>query len=543
MVAGLRFRHLGRYADIGRLLVRYGRTDLAAAAGFDLPTGEDDEGPTDGARLADDLERLGPTFIKLGQLLSTRPDLVPPAYAEALGRLQDDVDPLPYDDVAAVMCDELGMTPSDAYEWFDETPLASASLGQVHRARLGNGHEVVVKIQRPGVRERVADDLEAIAELAELIDEHTEAGKRYGFRDLVEQFARTMADELDYRREADNLERLAEIVEPYDRIVVPLPVEKLTTGRVLTMDYVAGRKVTNIPEVARVDIDGAILASQLFQAYLDQVLVAGFFHADPHPGNLALTDDGKLALLDLGMVARVSPRLQDGLLELLMAVSEGRGEEAAAAAVRMGRRLDDFDEDGFVRAASTLVDRTSGASVADIDAGTLVMNICNAAGEHGLRLPPELALLGKALLNLDHITRELAPGFDPTDELTGHLAELMRQRVTPSRERLLSAAIEARELVEQMPARLNRMFDTLAKGDFHVKVDAFDEKELLHGLRQMANRVTMGLLLAALVVGAAMLSRADRTATLATVCFLIAAAGAVGLIIDIAFDGRRRRRA
>jgi predicted unusual protein kinase regulating ubiquinone biosynthesis (AarF/ABC1/UbiB family) len=180
--------------------------------------------------------------------------------------------------------------------------------------------------------------------------------------------------------------------------------------------------------------------------------------------------------------------------------------------------------------------------VARIEAGSLVMDICRTAGDHALRLPPELALLGKALLNLDHITRELAPDFDPTAAMQGHLAVVLRERMTPSRERLLSAAVEARDLIEQLPGRLNRVLDTVAKGDFHIRVDAFDEQELLHGIRQTANRVTMGILLAALVVGAALLSRSERTTTIAVVCFVLAAAGSVGLMIDIALDGRRRRR-
>jgi ubiquinone biosynthesis protein len=542
VVAGLRFRHLGRYADIGKLLVRYGRSDLAAAAGFGDVSTSDDVDPADAGRLADDLEKLGPTFIKLGQLLSTRPDLVSPAYAEGLARLQDDVAPMPLAEVVEVFRDQLGMSPHDAFDWFDETPLASASLGQVHRARLGNGRDVVVKVQRPGLREQVAEDMAAISELAELLDEHTDVGRRIGFGELAEQFARSMADELDYRREADNLTRLAEIVAPYERLIVPLPVHELTRERVLVMDHVGGRKVTGIPEVARTDLDGALLADHLFRAYLDQVLVAGFFHADPHPGNIVLTDDGRLGLLDLGMVARVPARLQDGLVELLLAVSEGRADTAAEVAVRMGHELDDFDREGFVRDASGLVDRAHGSSVAQIDAGTLVMNICTTAASHGLRLPPELSMLGKALLNLDHITRELAPGFDPTAAMQDHITTVIRQRVTPSRERLLAAAVEARELIEQLPSRINRMMETVAAGEFQLRVDAFDEKELLHGLRQMANRITMGLLLAALVIGAAMLSRADRTSSLATVCFLLAAGGSVLLILDIALDGRRRRR-
>jgi len=551
MVTGLRLRHLRRYGEIGRLLVRYGRSDLAREIDFeglhDHADLEDDP-PPEAAALADDLERLGPTFIKLGQLLSTRTDVLPPAYTAALSRLQDDVAPLSVDDVETVFKEELGMSVADAFDWFDPEPLASASLGQVHRARLGNGHEVVVKVQRPGVREQVADDMEAIGELAEVLDRHTDIGRRVGFGELVEQFDRTLTDELDYRREAANLRRLSEIVAQYDRLVVPLPVEEMTSRRVLTMDFVPGRKVTDLTPVGRTDVDGAALASQLFRAYLDQILVAGFFHADPHPGNVLLTPDGRLVLLDLGMVARVAPRFQDSLVQLLVGISGGQGEEAAAVAVRLGRPLDDFDEPAFIRGAAALVDRGHGVGMAHVDAGTLVMELNRLAITTGLRLPPELAMLGKALLNLDQIARILDPDFDPSACVADHADEVLRDRMRPTRERLVAAALDAREFVEELPGRMNRLMDAVSTGELRVKVDAIDEKELITGLHHMANRITTGLLLAALIVGAAMLTRVETSQelfgypALAIACFLLAAAGAVALFVTIVADGRRRRR-
>jgi ubiquinone biosynthesis protein len=551
MVTGLRLRHLRRYGELGRLLVKYGRSDLADQVQFDglAPEVRDDGAPPPEAEeLADDLERLGPTFIKLGQLLSTRTDVLPPAYTKALSRLQDDVAPMPLADVDRVFLEDLGMTHGDVFEWFDDEPLASASIGQVHRARLANGHEVVVKVQRPGLPEQIANDMEALGELAELLDRHTDIGRRVGFAELLDQFARTLTDELDYRREAANLRHLAEIVEPYARITVPLPVDEVSSRRVLTMDYVPGRKVTDITPVGRTDVDGAELADQLFRAYLDQILVEGFFHADPHPGNVLLTDDGRLALLDLGMVARVPSRFQDALVKLLVAISGGQGEEAARIAIGMGTPLIDFDERAFVRGAATLVDRSYGVGMADVDSGTLVMELNRLAMETGLRLPPELAMLGKALLNLDQIARILDPLFDPSACVRDHADEVLRGRMKPNKERMISAALEAREFVEELPGRVNRVLDAVSNGEFTLNVDAIDEKELLKGLHHMANRVTSGLLLAALIVGAAMLTRVETSSTLfgypalAIVCFLVAAGGAIVLFGSILLDGRRRNR-
>jgi predicted unusual protein kinase regulating ubiquinone biosynthesis (AarF/ABC1/UbiB family) len=554
-------RHLRLYGELTRLLVKYGRSDLARqmkdsglAGGVaelsDAAGGPGGEMPAEAVELTADLEALGPTFIKLGQLLSTRMDLLPPAYTEALSRLQDDVEPITCEEVEQVFCDELGVDTRTAFASFDREPLASASLGQVHRAELRSGRSVVVKVQRPGIRDRIAADMEALAELAQWLDDHTDVGRRFAFRELLDEFDRSLRDELDYKREAANLRRLSEIVEPYPLLVVPAPIDDFTNGRVLTMEYVAGRKVTSLSPYARTEMetDGAELADQLFRAYLDQILVEGFFHADPHPGNISLTDDGRLALLDLGMVARIPPRLQDLLVKLLVAVSDGRGEEAAHLTIAMGTALSDFDEHAFVRGASDLVVRNHDLGMSEIDAGTLVMELSRLSGETGLRLPPELALLGKALLNLDQVARSLDPGFSPSEAIQRHATAIMQQRMRPSRERLFSAALEAREFIEELPGRVNRLMDATAKGDLTLKVEAFDEKELLRGMQQMANRVTMGLVLAALIIGAAMLTRVETDVRLlgypavAIVCFLAASLGGAALLWSIAMGDRRTRR-
>ena len=379
MALSLRPQHLSRYRDVARLLVKYGRSDLVRQAGLDElagaanGNGSEPAVPAKAEELADDLERLGPTYIKLGQLLSTRADLIPPAYARALSRLQDDVEPFGHDEVEAIISSELGFRISKGFASFEPEPLASASLGQVHRARMRSGREVVVKVQRPGIRERIAADMEALAELAEFADIHSETGRRYGFTDLLHQFRRSLAGELDYRREAANLTTLGRILRPYDRLMVPEPIEDYTTSSVLTMEYVPGRKVTDLGPLARLELDGAVLAEQLFQAYLDQILVEGFFHADPHPGNVLLTDDGRLALIDVGMVARVPRSARQLLVKLLLALSDGNGRGVAEAAIGLGRRLDWFDEHGFCTQAADLVEQNMGVRLDELDAGSVVM--------------------------------------------------------------------------------------------------------------------------------------------------------------------------
>ena len=534
---------------MARLLVKYGRSDLVRKAGLDELLDADDTAntaiPPKAEELAADLERLGPTYIKLGQLLSTRADLIPPAYAEALGRLQDSVEPFSFEDVERIVTTQLGFRISKGFASFESEPLASASLGQVHRAQMRDGREVVVKVQRPGVRDRVAEDMESLGELAEFADKHFEAGRRYGFAELLRQFRRSLTGELDYRREAANLVSLGRILRPYERLVVPEPVGDYTTSTILTMDYVPGRKVTDLGPLARLELDGAVLAEQLFQAYLDQILVEGFFHADPHPGNVLLTPDDRLALVDVGMVARVPKATRQLLVKLLLALGDENGRAVAEAAVALGRPLEWYDADRFCARAAELVEQNRGRSLDQIDSGTVLMQLMTISGENGLRLPPELSLLGKALLNLDLVAQTLDPAFVPVEAIETHANEIMQTQMGASSGSLFTAMLEARDFVEQLPGRVNKVMDSLADGNFEVKVDAFDEAELMQGFEKLANRLTMGLVLAALIVGAAMLMRVETSSTLfgypsiAIVCFLAAAGGGLILLVSILRSDRR----
>ena len=549
MVLSLRPQHLGRYKDVARLLAKYGRSDLVKQAGLgelaEPEVSADDDVPAKAEELADDLEKLGPTYIKLGQLLSTRADLIPPAYAKALSRLQDSVEPFGFDEVERIVSTELGLRISKGFASFEAEPLASASLGQVHRARMRDGREVVVKVQRPGIRDGIAADMEALAELARFADQHLEAGRRYGFADLLGQFRRSLAGELDYRREAANLTALGRILRPYDRLAVPEPIPDYTTATVLTMDFIPGRKVTDLGPLARLELDGAVLAEQLFQAYLDQILVEGFFHADPHPGNVILTTDGRLALVDVGMVARVPKTQRHLLVKLLLALSDGNGKGVADAAVALGRPLDQFDAEGFCGRATEMVEQSQGLSIDEIDAGAVVMELMKISGDTGLRLPPELSMLGKALLNLDQVAHTLDPGFNPTAAIEAHTNDLMQSEMRTSPGSAFAALLETRDFIEQLPARVNKVMDAAVDGNLELKVQAFDEAELMRVLQKLANRLTMGLVLAALIVGAAMLMRIETSSTVlgypavAIVCFLAAATGGLVLMLSIVHSDRQ----
>jgi ubiquinone biosynthesis protein len=542
-------RHLARYKDLLALVIRYGRSDLLKRARLEEVLGDEITDVTNGdAATAEDfakhLERLGPTFVKLGQLLSTRADLLPDPYLGALARLQDDLAPFPFSDVEATLRDELGVRLSKAFLEFDRTPLAAASLAQVHRAVLRDGHVVAVKVQRPGVRLQVADDLEVLEAVADMLEKYSETGARYDVRLLVEEFRKSLLRELDYRVEAENLTVLGHNLARFPRLVVPQPVADYTTSRVLTMDYVAGTKITDMSPIVLLEFGAADLADILFEAYLHQVLADGFFHADPHPGNLLVLADGRLALIDLGMVARITPRMQDQLTQLLLAISEGRGDEAAAYAMRLGEPRPDFRREDFARHVRDLVADHQEAALRDLQVGRLVLQVTRTAADNGLRLPAELMMLGKTFLNLDEIARRLDPEFNPQAALRNHLSAVLQRRVAGalSPATVFGALIETKDLAERLPGRLNRILDRLADSDMHVKIEGIDQTRLMTGLQKIANRITVGLLLAALIIGAAMLMEVETSFRilgypgLAILFFCLAACGAIALILTVFFE-------
>ena len=524
---------LARYAAVASLLLKYGR-NVGDTVDDEVP----DEAPD---ALASDLEKLGPTFVKLGQVLSSRPDLLPPAYLEALTRLQDSVKAFPFPDVQRIIEEELGARLSKAFSMFEETPIAAASLGQVHRAALRDGRLVAVKVQRPDIAKTVAGDLEALEEIAHFLATRTDAGKRYDLVGMVAEFRMALEAELDYVREATNLRLIGKNLEEFEAIVVPQPVEGYTSTRVLTMDYIAGTKVTQISPIVRLELQRDVLADTLVRAYLKQIVIDGVFHADPHPGNVFVTEHGLLALIDLGMIGRLSPQMQDRLLKLLLAISEGRGEEAAEVAVTLGEKLPEFNEAGFRRAISALVGRIGHQSIAEFQIGRVFLELSSLINDNAMRAPAELTMLGKTLMHLDEVARALDPALDVNECVRRNGVDLMSRRMKKmaSSGSLIAAVLEGKEFAAKLPGRVNRVLDALAASELKMKVEVIDDGAIIEGLQKVANRITLGLILAAMIVSAAMVMRVDTTFRIlgypgfAMILFLLAGIGAAYLAVQI----------
>jgi ubiquinone biosynthesis protein len=543
--------YLKRYKDLTILLLKYGQPGMGSR--FKVPDdalGGNGHGCDNFAELPDDLERLGPTFVKLGQLLSSRADLLPERYVKALARLQDRVKPFPFEDVQLIVELELKTPIKKAFSYFDPVPLAAASLGQVHRAALHDGRPVVVKVQRPNIAKQIEEDFNALEEIARFLDRHTRAGQRYQVKKILQEFETTLVHELDYRREAANLTALAINLKEFERIRVPLPIADYTTHRVLTMEYIEGVKITELSPLGRLDIDGPALAEELFRAYLKQVLVDGVFHADPHPGNIFLTSDHRIALLDLGMVGHTTPGMQENLLKLLLAVSQGESDQATETAIRIGEPGMNFDEMDFRHKIAELVAEQHNSSLREMDIGKAILQVGRVAADTDLRVPPELTLLGKTLLQLDQVGQTLAPGFDPNESIRRNASELLNRRLKSSltEGKLYSSLLETKQFMGALPSRLNKILDAVGNAELNVNVRPAETGFILDGFQKVANRITTGLILAALIIGAALLMPVQTSFRLfgypglAMLCFLAAGGGGFWLVVNILWQDHKSRR-
>ena len=523
-------KHVRQHKRIISLLYKYGNSDLVKSSGMldsladyhedseqlDNEASATDARPAGPEEFADDLESMGPAYIKLGQLLSTRADFVPADYRHALTRLQDDTETIPTKDIFEIIESQLGKQPEYLFRSFDIEPLATASLGQVHRATMNDGRQVVVKVLRPGVIEELRDDIAAMEEVATLC-ETFQFGKDYQLKHMVESLKTSLAQEVNYLNEAANAEMVAHNLQQFKTIVVPLPIKELTTQRVITMEFIEFDKITKLEPGRLSEKCGKALAEEFFEAFLHQVLVHGAFHADPHPGNVGITKENRIALMDYGLVVKVSKRLRGLLIKLLLAICDGDGSKAASIAVSSGLKGEHFDSNQFRDDIERVVAENVNQDIQKLHAGTALMELQKAAGVNDLVLPREIILLGRALMHLERVVSELDPKFDPNQSIREHAMEIMRKH---SGQELTFASVyqtllESTEFAQKLPERANRLAEMASNNEFEVKVNAFDETKLLTGLQKVANRISAGLVIAAMIVGASLMMRLQTTWTIA----------------------------
>jgi predicted unusual protein kinase regulating ubiquinone biosynthesis (AarF/ABC1/UbiB family) len=536
----LKARNIGAYRDLLVLFTRYGLKDFRLSfEPADLLISDEEPAEIEpdvqqrALAFASALKKMGPTYVKFGQVLSTRPDIVPPEYINALESLQDDVEPFSFAEVERIVEDELHVRISKAFQTFDSTPVAAASLGQVHRAVLRDGREVVVKVQRPNVREQVRKDLEVFADIAQALEEHTSIGHKMNLVASLEQARITLVSELNYLQEAQNTEMLRKNLAQFPQIYIPKVIHDFSSSRVLTTELVRGDKVSKLTPLAMIDNDYAQLSTVLTQAYLKQICVDGFWHSDPHPGNIFVREvDGQtqLVLLDFGMVARISHELQDEIIKLLLAISSNRGQEVAEACVRMSEVQERFEPTKFVREISTIVASVHSAEASQVNTGQVIFNVLAIANNNELKAPSELAMLAKTLLHLDGMTRKLDRDYDPESVIRAYAEELMAQKLTQkfNPRNFYPALLDLNQLVLDLPHRTREILDELAAGRLTFGMKLTQAEEFLAGMHKIANRITVGVVIAALLVASSLMMR--MVPWLAMTGYIIAAVAAIALI-------------
>jgi ubiquinone biosynthesis protein len=589
-------RHLPRLAAIVALFTRYGLGELARQQGLHglVPADPDAQADVDGggasaekaAALRTRLVELGPAYVKLGQVLSTRPDLLPPEYIRELTKLQDDVPPIAFEEVQRLVEAELGGRLSKLFATFDAEPLGSASLGQVHAAELRDGRPVVVKVQRPGIRDQLAEDIAFFRELAAFMTAHTATGARVDMVGVVQHLERALADELDYRIEARNAATFRRSLAEFPRLLVPRVIEAYSTERVITTERVRGVKVDAISPLTRLEHDFRPVVDELTRAYLKQITIDGHFHADPHPGNVfvllptaenpptpseARADRGgvaraptvtplstmnreaeeraapqprgidvRIALIDFGMTARLSLSLREQIVRLLLELADNRGDQAAATLVELGHVREGFDREAFAHDVGALVARNYELAVGEVQTGQVLYELIDTAFQRGLRLPPELTLLAKALFNLDGVTRVLDPSYSPIETIREFGAQIAadRTRRELNPRRLFQLATEGSNLLTALPHRLDLLTQRLASNEFEARIHVSQLTLLITALQKVANRIFSGVVLAGLLVASAMLLPHQRS--LGTVGFVLAAAIGLWMVLSILWTDRRR---
>lgn len=494
--------------------------------------------------LVEDLKKMGPTYIKLGQLLSTRSDLLPEPFLEALATLQDDVDSIPYKEVEEIFREEIGERISKAFSFFDEEPLASASIGQVHKATLHSGKEVAVKIQRPGIRKKFLEDLDTLMNLSEKAESLFEETKKFSLHDTVEELRYMLLQELDYEKEADNLALLKKNMKEFRFLYVPSTIESYCSKKVLTMEYIEGQKVTTLSPFQLEDLPKKKMMDDFIKGYLKQIIVDGFAHADPHPGNIHVMKTGKLALMDLGMVARFDAGIRESILKLMIGLSEGNGEEVNNVLLEISE-YDPKKADlvRFKREVLRKVQENQHKKAADMQNGRTIMEINQIAVHLHIKLPVEMVSLGKILLNMDQIIAVLTPDYDLQKTVKSYMEQLLKHNMLEELKQgnILRNILESKELLEKMPYRINKISEDLAEHKFRIKMDVIDERQFVLAFQKVANRITSGLIVASLILGAALIMRIPTSWTIlgypgfAVLLFIFAALIGLYLIYQILF--------
>ncbi len=525
------YRHLSRYQQILRVLFKYGFSDLVDRLHIDqyLETGlqminrkprEQLDRLSRPARLRMALEELGPTFIKLGQLLSTRPDFIPPEYLDELTKLQDSVPPFTYAEVQQIFQEELGKDPADIYEYFDSTPLAAASIGQVHSARLGadqavsgeeQSRDVVVKVQRPGIENTIAVDLEILAHIARLMEEHLEEVQGHRPSAIVHEFARSLSREIDFTIELSNIQRFARQFEGNAEIHVPEVYPLLSTDRLLVLERIDGIKASDVNTLKSKGYDLSLVAKRGANLVMEQIFVHGFFHADPHPGNIFILPENVICFIDFGQMGRLSLKDREEFVDLVLNIVDCNESKVASDVLKITTQQGELDRDTLALDVGDFLDRYLYLSLDELKAGKILQDLLELVSRHKLSLHPNLYLMLKAMTTVEGVGLVLDPKLELIELASPFMKKIKFGRMKPRRlaEEAGETGSQYLSLIRDLPEEARAILSQLRKGKMKLEFEHRGLRPMERSLDRVSNRIAFAIVLAAQIIGSSLIVLSD----------------------------------
>ncbi len=486
------------------------------------------------------MDELGGTFVKLGQLLSLRPDLIPDEYCKEFEKLQDEVTPFDYEDAKKIVEGDLKHKLGEVFSHFDQKPIASASIGQVHKARLLNGEKVVVKVQRPDIKDKMEADIDLLYYVVDLVEKYVNNLKNYNLRGILEEFERYTKEELDYFREAKNIDRFYKNFEGDDTVKIPKVYWDFTNKRVLTMRYIDGVEIDDKEGMVELGCDNKIVSKNLADCFLRQIFEFGFFHADPHPANVFVLKGNKIALLDYGIVGSLSFELKEQLNNFLIVLVHREIPKVVSGFMNLGMLEETNSE--LEKDIEMLIEEYAGTKIEEVDIPHLFSELMYVAARYKFRLPVDFVLLMKATITCESVGQELDPGFNLSSTLKEYVHDLEIKKLKPSRiiKDFVSNISNFRHAMTILPRQTSDILEKLKRGELKVQFEHRDLKDLEKEIDRGSNRISMGVVIAALIVASAIVLQINKTKWMAVLGFAIALILSMMLTLNMIKERRLR---
>lgn len=518
----LSFKNIGRINEIIGVLVKYGFEDIVVNSTLRNFVSENrrlswirDEKPvfeySRYERIRFAAEELGPTFVKLAQVLSNRPDLVPEGLIKELEKLQDRVSPFSWDEAKVIIESELGVPIEEMFDDFNPKPLASASIGQVHRARLKNGDEVVVKVQRPGIYDTIDRDLTILADIVQRADRYLKKQGVNNAQEMVETFSKSMMKELDYRNEARNIDRFRNYYREYTNFYVPAAYRKISTQKVLIIEFAKGCKISDLKQLKEWELDPEKIAENGMDIYLTQIFEHGYFHADPHPGNVLVKKDGTICLIDFGMVGQIMPKDKKAFAGVFISMAQKDAKEMAANLKKLAIRDEITDMRAFEYDINEIIEDFAYLDISESSIADFTLRLQKLMYDYQITIPPSIFLIFRAMAILEGIGKTIHPTFNTYAFIEPYGERMVKDRFKPENiiQELTFQVNRINNFATTFPSEARGLFQKIQRGKLHFEIELQGYGYLLKKLDSLTNRLSITFLICSLIIGSAIMTTAD----------------------------------